>query len=158
MKYEELQSGIADVKDKALNILLVGNNPIELSQVYEALKDVSGKISSIDTAFSEKDTIRKINSSQPDCLVLDDNIGLSSLKLLIDKVEKLGKEAISITLLKSHNGQKLIAGVQEYLMKESLTGERLYKALRNIIRFRKTQQFLKMKYYSSTHQLKGLFI
>jgi len=99
-----------------------------------------------------------IKTSKPDCLVLDDNIGIGPLKMLIEKVESLGQGATSITLLKSHNGQKLISGVQEYLMKEGLTGERLYRSFRNIIRFRKTQRFLKMKYCSSKNQLKESLI
>src|SRR5690554_3864175 len=140
MNNQKLKAEVKQLKEKALHILLVGNNPSELSHVFEGLKAAGGKISSIETAFSEDDTIQMIKTSKPDCLVLDDNIGIGPLKMLIEKVESLGQGATSITLLKSHNGQKLISGVQEYLMKEGLTGERLYRSFRNIIRFRKTQR------------------
>ncbi|WMN12852.1 hypothetical protein QYS49_34805 [Marivirga salinae] len=139
-------------------VLLVGNNPIEMSIIYEKLHALKDKIKHIETAFSQEDMIRKINSIHPNCILLDDNIGLSPLKAIVNSINELSKEAISITLLKSNNYQELTSGVQEYLMKDGLDETRIYNSLRNALRFKKTQQFFRIKYYSGKRNIKRMFI
>lgn len=141
-----------------IRVLLVGNNPIEMSTLYEGLQNLKGKISKVSTSFSDDDTLKKIATDSPNCIIIDDNLGLKSLKILIDKINQLGKEALSITLLKTKNTQEITYGVQEYLMKESLTPERIYNSLNNALRFRKTQKYLKVKYYTGKKKLKRMFI
>lgn len=141
-----------------INVLLVGNNPIEMSALYEGLQNLKGKITKVSTSFSDEDTLKKIASDSPNCIIIDDNLGLTGLKSLIDKINQLGKDAISITLLKTKNTQEAIYGVQEYLLKESLTPERIYQSLKNAIKFRKTQKYLKVKYYTGKKRLKRMFI
>ncbi len=141
-----------------INVLLVGNNPIEMSALYEGLQNLKGKITKVSTSFSDEDTLKKIASDSPNCIIIDDNLGLKSLKILIDKINQLGKDAITITLLKTKNTQEVIYGVQEYLLKESITPERIYNSLKNAIKFRKTQKYLKVKYYTGKKRLKRMFI
>ncbi|GAA5035564.1 hypothetical protein GCM10011506_32270 [Marivirga lumbricoides] len=143
---------------ESISVLLVGNNPIEMSRVYESLTTLKEKIFKIDTSFSDDDTMKKIASSNPNCIIIDDNLGIASLKHLIEKINLLGKEALSITLLKTKNSQEVLYGVQEYLMKESLTPDRIYFSLVNALRFRKTQKYLKIKYYAGKKRLKRMFI
>lgn len=142
----------------SINVLLVGNNPIEMSTLYEGLQNLKGKITNISTSFSDDDTLKKIASDSPNCIIIDDNLGLTSLKNLIEKINQLGKEAITITLLKTKNTQEVIYGVQEYLLKESITPERIYNSLKNAIKFRKTQKYFKVKYYTGKKRLKRMFI
>jgi response regulator of citrate/malate metabolism len=129
-----------------------------MSRIYEMLNTLKDKIKSIETAFSHEDMLKKINLMHPNCLLLDDNIGLNPLKAIVNNVNELSKEVISITLLKSHNRQEVTSGVQEYLMKDGLDGNRIYNALRNAVKFKKTQQFLRIKYYSGKRNLKRMFI
>jgi chemotaxis response regulator CheB len=138
--------------------LLVGNNPIEMNIVFDALSSMKDKIRKIETSFSEEDTLQKIQLMRPDCLLLDDNIGIMPLKLLVGKINALRKDALSITLLKTHNKQEVTSGVHEYLMKEGLSSERIYQGLRNALKFNKTQQYLKLKYYSGKKTVKRIFI
>lgn len=153
-----IQQSKPKVQEESLKVLLVGNNPIEMSNIYDGLKSLQGKILQLDTSFSDEDTMKKISAVQPNCIIVDDNLGLKPLKILIDKINGLGKEALSITLLKSDNRQEIISGVQEYLMKEGITPDRIYHSLINAIRFRKTQKFLKLKYYTGKRRLKRMFI
>ncbi|WP_296620346.1 hypothetical protein [Marivirga sp.] len=146
------------IANNEISVLLVGNNPIELGLIYEKISDLKGKINRIETAFSLEDTIKKINLMHPNCLLLDDNLGLNPLKAIINNVNALSKEVISITLLKSHNKQEVTSGVQEYIMKEGMDGTRIYYALRNALKFKKTQQFFRIKYYSGKRSVKRLFI
>ncbi|HET8859372.1 hypothetical protein [Marivirga sp.] len=149
------KSGAAE---NEISVLLVGNNPIEMSTIYESLFALKDKIKSIETAFSEADTLQKIGLIKPNCLIVDDNLGLKPLKILIDKVNSLNKSSISITLLKSINKEEITSGVQEYLLKEGISSEKIYNSLRNAIRFKKTQQFFKIKYYSGKKKVKRVFI
>ncbi len=129
-----------------------------MSALYEGLQNLKGGITKISTSFSDDDTLKKIADDSPNCIIIDDNLGLKSLKILIDKINQLGKEAITITLLKTKNTQEAIHGVQEYLLKESITPERIYNSLKNAIKFRKTQKYLKVKYYTGKKRLKRMFI
>lgn len=158
MKSSSLNYVKPNPSQESIRVLLVGNNPIEMSKVYESLKTLKDKIFKIDTSFSDDDTMKKIASTNPNCIIIDDNLGVVPLKSLIDKINLLGKEALSITLLKTKNSQEVLHGVQEYLMKESLTPDRIYFSLINAIRFRKTQKYLKTKYYAGKKRLKRMFI
>lgn len=158
MSFKIKNMGEKVLSNNEISVLLVGNNPIEMSIIYEKLHALKDKIKNIDTAFSQEDMLKKINSMHPNCLLLDDNIGLSPLKAIINNVNELTKEAISITLLKSHNKQELTSGVQEYLMKDGVDGTRIYNALINALRFKKTQQFFRIKYYSGRRNIKRMFI
>ncbi|MGM0579876.1 MAG: hypothetical protein ACQETL_04305 [Bacteroidota bacterium] len=141
-----------------ISVLLVGNNPIEMSAIYEKLHALKDKIKNIETAFSQEDMLKKIHLMHPNCLLLDDNIGINPLKAIVNNVNALSKEAISITILKSNNKQEVTSGVQEYLMKDGLDGTKIYNALRNALKFKKTQQFFRIKYYSSRRNFKRIFI
>jgi DNA-binding NarL/FixJ family response regulator len=144
--------------DNDINVLLVGNNPIEMSIVYEKLFDLKDKIKRIETAFSQADMLNKIHLTHPNCIILDDNLGLNPLKAIIRNINELSKEAISITLLKTHNKQEVTSGVQEYILKDGIDSIRIYNALRNALKFKKTQQFFRIKYFSGKRNIKRLFI
>jgi response regulator of citrate/malate metabolism len=141
-----------------ISVLLVGNNPIEMSFLYEKLSLLKSKISKIDTAFTQEDVLKKIFLMNPNCLLLDDNIGIKTLKAIIQNVNAINKGMISITLIKTNNKQEVTSGVQEYLMKKDLDSTKIYHALKNALRFKKTQQFLKIKYYSGKKNIKRIFI
>ncbi|SMG27536.1 hypothetical protein SAMN05661096_01620 [Marivirga sericea] len=144
--------------NEELNVLLVGNNPLELSIIYEKLFDLKDKINRIETAFSHADMLNKIHLIHPNCILLDDSMGKSPLKAIVKTVNSLSKEAIAITLLKSQNRQEVTSGVDEYLMKDSIESSKIYKALKNALKFKKTQQFFKIKYYSGKRNFKRIFI
>ncbi|WP_340153163.1 hypothetical protein [uncultured Marivirga sp.] len=144
--------------ENEINVLLVGNNPIEMSIVYEKLFDLQGKIKRIETAFSQADMLNKIHLTHPNCIILDDNLGLNPLKAIIRNINELSKEAISIILLKTYNKQEVTSGVQEYILKDGIDSNRIYNALRNALKFKKTQQFFRIKYYSGKRNIKRMFI
>jgi DNA-binding NarL/FixJ family response regulator len=139
-------------------VLLVGNNPLEMSLVYEKIFDLKDKIKRIETAFSHADMLNKIHLNHPNCVLLDDNMGIRPLKSIVQTINSLSKEAISITLLKSHNRQEVTSGVHEYILKEGIDSTRVYKALRNALKFKRTQQFFRIKYYSGRRTIKRMFI
>lgn len=134
---------------------MIGNNPIELSRVFDHLEKIHGKKIITEIAFDLKTSVQRLLKFKPSFIVIDDNIGKTALKesvkyLLYHRVTK----NIPITVLKSSNYQEAInAGVMNYILKENLTGESLYVTLKNSLKFLKTQEHLRLAYNKRKGQL-----
>jgi hypothetical protein len=91
----------------------------------------------------------------PHFILIDDNIGKSALRLSVQALLRYRKtKNVPITVLKNSNYHEAInSGVLNYILKENLTGESLYVALKNSIRFRQTQLFLHKAYRRRKGQL-----
>lgn len=119
-----------------LKVLLVGNNPLEMSKVYEQLQSLKERITSIYISFNDKEVLQFIKKNKPNCVLIDDNYGKSSMKRLLVRLKKMKGHAYSLTLLKTTNTSGSVFGFQDYLMKESLNPERLYISFKNALKFR----------------------
>lgn len=138
----------AEVKRKqvyeSLNVLLVGNNPIELSRIFDNIRDVPGRKILTEIAFDIKTIIERLAYFQPNYILIDDNIGKLELK---NAVKLLGKDKrtknIPIAILKNSNYEEVFSvGVMDYILKENINGQSLFTALTNSLKFRKTQLYL----------------
>lgn len=95
----------AEIKGKQsfedLNVLLVGNNPIELSKVFDSIRNVPGKRILTEIAFDIKTILERLVKFRPNYILIDDNIGKLELK---NAVRMLGKDKktkdIPIAILK----------------------------------------------------------
>ncbi|GAB3330777.1 hypothetical protein GCM10027429_08550 [Marivirga atlantica] len=134
------------VSTQGLKVLLVGNNPIEMSKIYDQLKSLKERIAKIDISFDDRETLAYVNSHKPNCILIDDNYGSSPIKKLMTSLKNVKNNSASLTLLKTKNTTELLVGFQEYLMKESITADRLYSSLKNGLKFRKTRAYLKDKF------------
>ncbi len=136
-----------------VNILVVGNNPIELSHVFDSLQKMKDIDIITEIAFDLKSIFERLVRFKPQYILIDDNIGKIELKnavraLLNDRKTK----DIPITVLKNSNYQEAIStGVLNFILKENLSGDALYTALKNSLKFRKTQLYL----YSAYKRRKG---
>ena len=127
-----------------LNVLLVGNNPIELSKVFDSIRDVPGKYILTEIAFDIKTIVERLVTFRPNYILIDDNIGKLELK---NAVKMLGKDKktknIPIAILKNSNYEEVFSvGVMDYILKENINGLSLFTALSNSLKFRKTQLYL----------------
>jgi len=138
----------AEVKRKQvyenLNVLLVGNNPIELSHIFDNIRNVPGRNILTEIAFDIKTTLERLANFQPNYILIDDNIGKLELK---NAVKMLGKDKktknIPIAILKNSNYEEVFSvGVMDYILKENVNGQSLFTALSNSLKFRKTQLYL----------------
>ena len=138
----------AEVKRKQvyenLNVLLVGNNPIELSHIFDNIRNVPGRNILTEIAFDIKTTLERLDNFQPNFILIDDNIGKLELK---NAVKMLGKDKktknIPIAILKNSNYEEVFSvGVMDYILKENVNGQSLFTALSNSLKFRKTQLYL----------------
>lgn len=146
----KIESSIALEK---VNILVVGNNPIELSRVFDKLDKIAGKKFITEIAFDLKSVLERLIHFHPEYILIDDNIGKPELKQAVNVLLKSRKtKDIPITILKNSNYDEAIStGVLNFILKENLSGDSLYTALRNSSKFKKTQLYL----YSAYKRRKG---
>jgi hypothetical protein len=154
MKTKERYASLAE----ELNVLVVGNNPIELGRVFDSLNEIPGKRIITEIAFDLKTIIERLGKFTPNFILIDDNVGKSELSKSVQALVRFRKtKSIPITVLKNSNYHEAISsGVLNYVLKANLTGDSLYKALKNSIKFRQTQRYLHKAYRKRKGQLARL--
>jgi CheY-like chemotaxis protein len=133
---------------EALNVLVVGNNPIDLSHTFESLLKIREHKIMTEIAFDLTSILERLVYFRPNFIVIDDNIGRLELQLMVQALLKNRKtKDIPITILKNSNYEEALnTGVMNYVLKKALTGESLYTALKNSLKFKKTQLYLQQAY------------
>lgn len=148
-------------KVETLRILVVGNNPIDLSHLLEKLKKGEGRRMVAEIAFDVPSILDRLIKFTPDYILIDDNIGRHELKKMVTALLKERKtRQIPITILKNSNYHDTIAtssGILDTLLKEDLTGEAVYRALKHSLKLRQTQMYLYKAYKRRKGQLARLF-
>lgn len=143
---------------ESFHVLMIGNNPIELGKILDRLSEVKSVKIITEFAFDLKSSLECLSNFQPTFIIIDDNIGKVELSHSIKSFlrEKKTKN-IPITIIKNSNYEEVFSkGPLNFVLKSNLTGELLYKALTNSIRYRKTQDYLKQVYRKRKGQLKQL--
>ena len=130
------------------DVLLIGNNPIELSKVFGHIRTTKGKRIITEIAFDLQSGLQRLVKFKPSHIVIDDNIGRETLIETVNTFAHHAKtKGIPITVIKNSNYLEAITfGVMNYILKDNLTGESLFVALRNSLKFTKTQEYLKKAY------------
>jgi CheY-like chemotaxis protein len=146
------------VAQEKLKVLVVGNNPIELGRVFDALQKIRDRNIMTEIAFDLKSILERLVRFSPHYILIDDNIGKPELKSAVEALHHERKtKNIPITILKSSNYHEAInTGVMNYVLKESLTGESLHTALKNSLKFKKTQLYLSKAYKKRKGQMMRL--
>ena len=145
------------VKSEAqLNVLLVGNNPIDLSRTEAGLGQIQNHRVNIETAFDLTSILERLSRFRPNFILLDDNLGATGLRLIVDALQTHRKtKNIPVTVLKNSNYIDTInTGVMNYVLKQSISGDVLYTAFVNSLKFKRTQQYLQQAY----NKRRGLFL
>ena len=143
------------LEQEKLKVLVVGNNPIELGRVFDTLQKIRDTRIITEIAFDLKSILKRLARFSPNYILIDDNIGKLELKNAVEALHCERKtKNIPITILKSSNYHEAInTGVMNYVLKESLTGESLHTALRNSLKFKKTQLYLASAYKKRKGQM-----
>jgi hypothetical protein len=132
-----------------LNVLLIGNNPMEMGAVLDKLNQVRSQKITTEIAFDLRSILQRLVRFNPNFIFIDDNIGRAELQQTVKELESNGKtKDIPITVLKSSNYREAFgaSSILDYLLKENLSAEALYNTVRNSLRFRKTQLHLNKAY------------
>lgn len=155
-----METNLKLASPEKLKVLVVGNNPIELGRVFDTLQNIRDTGIITEIAFDLKSILERLIRFSPHFILIDDNIGKLELKSAVNALLNERKtKNIPITILKSSNYHEAInTGVMNYVLKESLTGELLHTALKNSLKFRKTQLYLLTAYNKRKGQLKRLLL
>ena len=132
-----------------VGVLVVGNNPANVDTLYSNIVSSRGSKLVADFAFDLKNIISRILKQRPASIIIDDTLSQKQIDWLIWKIRKNNKlRDIAITLVKSSNYDNPASnGVDELVLKEGMTRDRLYNAVMNSMKFRKYSDYYK-KYFS----------
>ncbi|QOI96733.1 MAG: hypothetical protein HRU69_04165 [Flammeovirgaceae bacterium] len=142
--------------EKAVNVLLVGNNPIELSKMRELLQRVPGYRVMAEIAFDLKSIWQRLLQFRPNFILIDDNIGRQELSQTVATLSANRKtKDVPITVLKNSNFEEALPSneIADYVLKRNLTGEALYNTIRNSLKLRRTRQYLAEAYNKRKREL-----
>lgn len=143
----------------SMNLLLMGNNPIELSTILGKIKDSQNKGIITEIAFDIKSLLDRLMSFTPNYIVIDDNIGRKELHEALNELHQNRKTRnIPVTVLKNSNYEESNSApsVLDYLLKQNLSAESLFSSIRNSLRFRKTQLYLYKAYKNRKKHLESV--
>jgi CheY-like chemotaxis protein len=144
-----------------MHILLIGNNPIDMSRVLEKLNQIRGAKVITEIAFDVKSILQRLIKFRPNYILIDDNIGKSELTLTVNALSQSNRTRnIPITVLKNSNYQEAYGAgsILDYLLKSNLSADALYNTLRNSLKFKKTQRYLYTAYKRRRSAFKRLKI
>jgi DNA-binding NarL/FixJ family response regulator len=129
----------------SLNVLLIGNNPMEMGTVLDKLKQVRAQKMITEIAFDLRSILERLMRFNPNFIFIDDNIGRVELQETLKQLSSNRKtKDVPITVLKSSNYHEALgaASVLDYLLKQNLSADALYNTVKNSFRFRRTQTYL----------------
>jgi len=144
--------------EKKWQVLVVGNNPIELSDVVNQIDQIRHQPFITKIAFDLRSSLDCLATFSPSYILIDDNIGDHELRETIHQLSRNRKtKDVPITVLKNSNYQHFVNNeALNYLLKSNLTAERLYKSLTQAFTPRAAQQFLRKAYRKRKGQLMRL--
>jgi len=141
-----------------LNVLLIGNNPIDLTKTLEKLNQIHGRRIITEIAFDLRSIVERLLKFNPNYILIDDNIGKTELTQTINTLSKSRKtKDVPITVLKNSNyHESSTVGILDYVLKQHFSAESFYSMLRNSLKFKRTQLFLFRAYQRRKRQLRKL--
>ena len=141
-----------------LNVLLIGNNPIDLGKTLDKLNQIHSRKIITEIAFDLQSILERLMKFKPNFILIDDNIGRSELSETIHTLSKSRKtKDVPITVLKNSNYQESSSfGILDFVLKQNFSAESFYSILKNSLKFRRTQLFLYRAYQKRKKQLKKL--
>lgn len=142
-----------------VNILLVGNNPIELTGMLNTIRKLPGRKVITEIAFDLTSIWQRLISFKPNHILIDDNIGLTALAQTVSKLSSNPKTRhVPITILKNSNysGSFVSNDIMDYVLKQNLTSEALFKTLANSLKFMRARQYIINAYKKRRKQFLNL--
>src|SRR5687767_2857764 len=87
-----------------LNVLVIGNNPIDMGKTLEKVNQIKGRRIITEIAFDLKSIVERLVRFNPNFILIDDNIGKTELALTVDTLSRSRKTRNTpITVLKNSN-------------------------------------------------------
>lgn len=113
---------VLGIKRENIPVLIIGNNPIEMTQVYNTLVTNTSKNYVADVCFDVKDSFDRIGKQRPDVILIDDNLLLEDINKLVKVVRSNTKtKSVKIIVLKSTNWNYIVIdNVDDYILKDTV--------------------------------------
>lgn len=113
------------IKRSKIPVLIIGNNPIEITSIYNLLIGIRSKNYLADFCFNVKDSIEKITTTKPELIFLDDNLMRDEIQKLIRVLKQNVKtRAIKLVALKTSNwSMPFIDYVDDFILKDNLSAD-----------------------------------
>lgn len=110
------------IKRETIPVLIIGNNPIEMTQVYNILVSNSSKNYLADVCFDVKDSFNRITKQKPSVILIDDNLLGDDINKLVKVLKSNARtKDIKVIVLKSSNwNYNVIDNVDDYILKETV--------------------------------------
>lgn len=147
-----------DYKSVALNVLLIGNNPLDMSKTLDKVHQLRGRKVVTEIAFDMKSIVERLARFQPDFILMDDNIGKLEMTQAMTVLSRNNRTRnIPITILKNSNYHEASPSnsVLDYILKQNFSPDSLYTAIRNSLKFKRTHAYLLKAYRKRKGQLLG---
>ncbi|BDD11356.1 hypothetical protein FUAX_37880 [Fulvitalea axinellae] len=131
---------------KPLKVLILGNNPISLGEVFEVLdgREFAGQKFSVDVCFDAYDCLRKLrNGTAFDCVIIDDTLGISEMRKLFSGMKE-GKatQNFPVSMIKSDNHHSVpFSGIFDFILREDMNLARLNNTITRSINFSRRSDF-----------------
>lgn len=110
------------IKRSKIPVLIIGNNPIEMTSIYNVLNGIRSKNYLADVCFDVKDSFDKISNDKPEIIFIDDNMIIDDINKMIRVLKQNTKtKDIKIVALKSSNwNYSVIDKVDDYILKDAI--------------------------------------
>ena len=143
-----IHSQLSSRNEETMNIFLVGNNPAEIEEIYNKLRSINKYHFHTYISFDLNKIFRRIRKLQPLNILLDDRLNRKELNRLLFRLHHSPwTRDIPVILLKSSNREvNLEEEADEYMLKESISEENLYRSIINSRRYRKASIYFRRTY------------
>jgi len=124
---------IIGIKREKIPVLIIGNNPIEMTSIYNLLIGIRSKDYLADVCFNVKDSFERISKTKPAVVLIDDNLVLDDINKFVRVMKQNSKtKQIKIIVLKSSNwNYNVIDHVDDYILKETVKADVLDRLIKN---------------------------
>lgn len=118
---------VLGIKRDRIPVLIIGNNPIEMTSIYNILIEIRSKNYLADVCFDVKDSFHRISKAKPEIIFVDDNLVLDDIQKLVRILNQNSKtKHIKIIILKSSNwNYNVIDNVDDYILKDTINADNL---------------------------------
>lgn len=131
-----------------MNILIVGNSPIELSSVDESITNFSRGVLRTTFLFNLTKLTSSLKNLNPAGVFMDDQLNIKEVKRAIFRMHRNKNTAhIPVTIIKSSNFANYPnLGADDFILNSAISGKTIYNSVINGKRFRKSRIYFKKAY------------
>jgi len=115
------------LKKQVISVLLIGNNPIEMTSLFELLNSNKKLNYLTEVCFDVRDSFILMNRMKPDLILLDDNLDGDDTSHFMKVLRSNSKtKHIKVILLKSSNWNlNIFDHMDDYVLKDTINSSLL---------------------------------